>query len=133
MLLQLRSGAACFLAVLAISLQIFLPGAVSVAQANGVDTGRFLCTTPGFEPSAEAVETARRLAALLGDEAPEEAPVADDCPLCLLGQAVPLPGPVLIVAPAVFPAAVHTPQYDPGFAHPPRGPPLGPRAPPALI
>lgn len=133
MLLQFRSGAVCFLAVLAISLQIFLPGAVSVAQANGVDTGRFLCTTPGFEPSAEAVETARQLAALLGEEAPDEAPMADDCPLCMLGQAATLPSPVLIVGPAEFPAALPGPQYDPGFVHPPRGPPLGPRAPPAHI
>lgn len=133
MLLRFALGAVRLLAVLVIGLQGLLPGAVSWAEAKGVDYARYLCLTPGAEPSAETKAAAQELARLLGGEVPEEHHAEGDCPLCMLGQAAMLAAPVLPEAPSFQAAGSPAPHYEPGFIHLPQGPPLGSRAPPIHI
>ena len=88
-----------FLAILAIGLQVLLPGTLAVAASNGVDVSRFICASAGTL-SAEATAAITELAKLLGDEAPDRQPVDRHCALCTLVHAVPLPVPADMVGPA---------------------------------
>lgn len=133
MLFRLANGAARLLAVLAIGLQGLLPGAVSMAEANGVDYARYLCLTPDAEPSAESKAAAKELARLLGGEVPGEDHSQGDCPLCTLVQTALLAEPVLLQAPRLQAAETPAVRYEPGLVHLPQGPPLGSRAPPVHI
>lgn len=133
MLLRFANGAVRLLAVLAIGLQVLLPGAASVAQANGVDTARFVCLTPGAGTDAESKAVGQELARLLAGEVPDERRMDGDCSLCLLGQPATLAEPVCPEAPLVHAAVTPAVRYEPGFVHQPQGPPLGSRGPPTHI
>ncbi|MFW6413332.1 MAG: DUF2946 family protein [Oceanicaulis sp.] len=132
MSLATRFKSARFLAMLAIVLQAFLPGSIAVAEADGVDVSRFLCA-PSGEMSPETRAAAERIARLLGETGPDEAPVDGHCPLCTLVHGAPLPEPVSIAEPSAVPLEAKSTRYEPGLARKAQGPPLGSRGPPSHI
>jgi len=118
------------LAVMAVTLQVLLPGSMAVAGARGDDLSGLMCA-PSGEVSAEGRAAAERLAVLLGDEQPHEAPADAHCGLCTLPYAVPTADRTLVAAPFRFTAKVEPCSYQPGLVHRAQGPPLGSRAPPS--
>ena len=124
-----------FLAAFAVCLQLLAPTIFGAMQARGIDVARYLCITPGVDPSEEAVEAARRLAVLLGDEAPDDGPSLFDgkCPLCTLVHGAPLPAPFALDAPAAERTDVSFRPYDPDLIAVIRGPPVGATGPPPTI
>ncbi|WOR14432.1 DUF2946 domain-containing protein [Hyphomonas sp. FCG-A18] len=133
MLERLASRVTRLLAMLAISLQIMLPGMVSVAQANGIELGQYICLIPGEEPSDEIKDAARRIAEIVGD-IPEEEPLdAEHCPFCTIAHGAPLPACTLVTIPLSFALVQDFVLYEPGLLIPAQGPPLGSRGPPSHI
>ncbi|MBA3067388.1 MAG: DUF2946 domain-containing protein [Hyphomonas sp.] len=123
-------AAARFLAILAVVLQVLLPGTLAVAQSQDIDLSRYLCA-PDDQMSAQARAMAERLAGVLDDEAPDHLIPDGHCPLCTLVQAAVLPDPVLVAAPVRFISETGFVRYVPAFVHKAQGPPLGSRGPPA--
>ena len=121
-----------FLAMLAIILQVFLPGTMAVAESNGVDVSRFMCA-PSGEISLETYAAAERIAKLLGEDLPDDPPSGDHCPLCTLVHGVPLPEPTALDAPTAFAREQAFVQFEPGLVREAQGPPLGSRGPPSHI
>ena len=121
-----------FMAMLAMALQVFLPGAVAVAESKGVDVSRFLCAPSGIM-SAQSQATVERLAALLDDESDRQQAPDTHCPLCTLAQSAIPPEPVAAPALAWTPVPCVYVRYEPGFVHQAQGPPLGSRGPPSLV
>ena len=125
MLERFVSPIARLLAILALCLQVMLPGVVSVAHANGVDLSQYICLTPGEEPSTEVKAAAQRIAEIVGD-APAEEPLSDNhCPLCTIAHGAPLPIRTLITAPLIFAIDQDFILYEPGLLILAQGPPLG--------
>ncbi len=130
---RVRNPALRALAVVLVLFQAILPGTLAMAQASGIDLSKILCITPGTEPSEEAKQYAREMAQLLGEEAPVESNASGDCPLCTL-QKGKLPVPAVgLAAPALVSAELGFPDYTIRFVERHNGPPLGGRAPPAVI
>lgn len=122
------------LAMTALCLQLTLPGAVSLAKANGVDVSQFLCVSPGTQPSARIQEGITRLADLTRtDETRDPSSFSGHCPLCGPSHCALLPEPESLAEPMVFGLRQAFPRYEPGFVHPAQGPPIGARGPPNLI
>ena len=116
--------------MLAMVLQVLLPGTLAVAASNGVDVSRFICASGG-ELSAEAKAAIEQLAELLGDEVPDRQPVDGHCPLCTRVHVTPLPEPAAVAAPAELTSVADYVRYEPGtFVRRPQGLPLGSRGPP---
>lgn len=116
--------------MLAIGLQVLLPGALAFAASNGVDASRSICVSPG-QLSAEAKAAIEQLAELLGDEAPDRQPFDGHCPLCTLVHVMPLPEPATVAAPAELTSVTGYVCYQPGgFVRKAQGLPLGSRGPP---
>lgn len=90
-----------FLAMLAVTAQVLLPGTLAVAASNGVDVSRFICAPSGQLP-AEAQAAIELMAELLGDEAPDHEPSDGHCPFCTLVHVIPLPERPTMAAPATF-------------------------------
>lgn len=118
------------LAVMAVTLQVLLPGSMAVAGANGGDLQVLMCA-PSGEVTAEGRAATERLAILLGGEQPDEAPADEHCAQCTLPYAVPVADRTLVAAPFRFTAKVEPCSYQPGLVHRAQGPPLGSRAPPS--
>jgi hypothetical protein len=119
-----------FLATLAMVLQALLPGTLAVAESQGVDVSRFVCA-PSGEFSPQSRKTAERLAALFGDEPPDDEHADEHCPLCTLSHTVLLIAPVNLVAPIRPNNTPVLARYSPGLVYEARGPPLGSRGPPS--
>lgn len=118
------------LAAMAITLQVLLPGSQAVAGVQDGDLSRLMCA-PSGEVTAEGRAATERLAILLGDEHPDEAPADAHCALCTLPYAVPVADRTLVAAPLRFTAKVEPCSYHPRLVHRAQGPPLGSRAPPS--
>mgnify|MGYP006273766765 CR=1 FL=1 len=123
------------LAMLALTLQVSLPGLVAVGESRGIDVARYICLAPDAEASPEDVAAARQLAALLGE--PVEHSGSDTwghCPVCSLAQLAPLPTPSTISEPVVHtPAPCGSDFSFPTLTLKATGPPVGTRAPPVFI
>ena len=116
--------------MLAIVLQVLLPGTLAFAASNGVDVSRFICASPGQSP-ADAKAAIEQLAELLGDEAPDGQPYDGHCPLCTLVQVTPLPEPATVAAPAELTSVADYVWYEPGgFVRKAQRLSLGSRGPP---
>ncbi len=127
---SVRYRAASLLAVLAIVLQGLLPGTLAVAESKDIDVSRFICA-PSGQVSADAKAALEALAKLLGEEAPEHPSFDGHCPLCTLVQAMPLPEPVTLAAPAgLVSVALHVRHESDRLVRKAQGPPLGSRGPP---
>ena len=132
MLNQFTHKAPHLLAAIAACLQIFLPGVMSVARANGIDVTRYICITPGVEASAEAQAVAAEVAALLGEDNQSNLASVDHCPLCTFAQGAPLPAPALVDVPCHYEVSENWfDRYEPGRIQEAQGPPLGSRGPPS--
>ena len=125
----IRSHAASWLAALAVLAQVFLPGALAVAEARGVDVSRFTCGSSG-QASAQAKAAAERIAAIIGEGLPERQAFDGHCPLCALAVGTPLPEPVKLAAHLAPTAGAGLVRHNSGLVHRPQGPPLGSRGPP---
>ncbi len=120
------------LAMLALCLQIFMPGIMAVAQPGGVDVARYLCSPSGLPPTVQAERAITHIAGLLGEDTPQDLQINGHCPYCTLVVAAPLP--LSSVSEALF-TYTEGPIYDAfhaGFVHKAQGPPTGSRAPPTL-
>ena len=127
---SIRCRVAKFLAMLAIVLQVLLPGTLAIAASNGIDVSRFICASPG-QLSAEAKAAIEQLAKLLGDEASDRQPFDGHCPLCTLVHVMPLPEPATVAAPAELTSITDYVCYEPGgVVRKAQGLPLGSRGPP---
>ncbi len=127
---SIRHRAATFLAMLAIILQVLLPGTLAVAASNDVDVSRFICVSHG-QLSPEAKAAIEQLAKLSGDEAPAHQPSNGHCPLCILVHVMPLPEPAPVATSGqVTSAAGYICHEAGGFARKTRTLPLGSRGPP---
>lgn len=125
-------AAARLLAILAVFLQVLLPGSLAAAQSQGIDLSRFICAPDG-ELSAQSRAMAERLAGVLDGEAPDHQRADGDCPLCTLVHGAVLPEPILVAASVLFIFETGFVRYVPAFVHKAQGPPLGSRGPPAHI
>lgn len=119
-----------FLAVLAVTLQVLLPGLIPVGHGGGVDVTSMLCAPSGKAPSAEAVAAAKVFADLRDEGDRDEPDVGDHCPLCALTHGAPVPLPIVLPVPHSYAGKAPFIRFEPQFAHFPQGPPLGSRAPP---
>jgi hypothetical protein len=117
------------LAVMAVTLQMLLPGSLAVAGTNGGDLSRLMCA-PSGEISAGARAAAARLADITGEQRPDPTPSDDHCPLCTLPYAAAPNAPAFVPAPCRFAVEVELIPYQPGLIYRAQGPPLGSRAPP---
>ena len=121
------------LAIALVLFQAILPGAVSMAQAGGVDVGRFLCLTPGNALSEDARRYAQILAELLGEEAPADTETTGDCPLCILAKGKIFASSFEVALPAFGSVEPRLPAFQIAFVHRHLGPTLGGRAPPHSV
>ena len=119
-------------AMLAISLQVFLPGSMAAAETHGVDVSHFLCL-PSDELSPEARGTVDQWVTLFGEDAPEKHSSHDNCPLCTISHGVPLPASMPDIAPAVFVRQYVMVRFETGLILEPQGPPVGARGSPLHI
>ena len=123
------------LALFALVTQALMPGAMAAAMSRPGDVPAFLCAMPGQDPAAGASTIGSELATLLADKSSGDAPDMDhDCHDCVLGQAATLPDVAGLAAPIAYPQpALLAARSEARFWTVPRGPPLGARAPPALM
>ena len=118
--------------MLAVTIQVFLPGSMAVAQSNGVDVSQFICA-PAGEASPESQASAERIAAMLGQDAPNDQTYGGHCPLCTLSHGVPLPEPVSLTALNTSSHEQVYVRYELDLVRKAQGPPLGSRGPPSHI
>jgi hypothetical protein len=117
------------LALLALTLQVILPGSAPTGRSGEFDVGRFICA-PSGQVSAEMRSAAERLAILLDEDAPEKMQSEGHCFLCNIVHTAPLPGPFLTGELARRAPDFNYAVYDPGFVRKAQGPPVGQRGPP---
>ena len=129
---SLRHPLARCLAVLALVLQLLLPGTMAAAQSGQVNVSRYLCAPSGHVTEASRA-SAERLAKALGDETPAPPLFDGHCPLCTLVHAAPLPVPPVLSSPARVFVRVPDAVYQPPLVRLVQGPPLGSRGPPIDI
>ena len=121
-----------FLMMLAVALQLLLPGALALVQTNGVDLSRFICA-PSGAISADARTAAERIAKLMGEDKPDEPPFEAHCPLCTLVHGAMVFDPATLAAPRVAVCDVDFVRYASSVAREAQGPPTGSRGPPAKV
>jgi hypothetical protein len=122
-----------WLAVLAVSLQVLLPGAMAPAHADDVSLAGLLCHPSGQSLTAEAREALEEFAELTGQGEPDDRSMADHCPLCALSHGATLPLPIVVAGPKAAGDVASFQLFETRFVHLAQGPPLGPRAPPAHV
>ncbi len=118
------------LVLLALISQALMPGAMAAASSRSGDVPAVLCAMQDGMGGA-ATGTGSELARLIAEKSKSDQPDTDhDCPACTLSQTAALPQPVVLTAPLTDASAQTAPLYEVRFAHVPRGPPVGSRAPP---
>lgn len=123
------------LAMLALTLQVSLPGLIAVGESRGIDVARYICLAPDAEASPEDVAAARQLAAILGEPVEDSgSDTRSHCAVCSLAQLAPLPTPSTVSEPVVHTSVPYGPDHGrPTLTFSPAGPPVGSRAPPVFI
>jgi hypothetical protein len=122
------------LAAALVALQALWSGLAATAYAAGVDEARFMCAELALP--AEAQAQLAELASLVdGDEAPDPAFDAQDCPSCALGQTPALAAGVIAAPGDVFRSETRQASFsaDALGARETTGPPVGLRAPPVSL
>tara|TARA_B100000678_G_scaffold53809_1_gene43037 strand:+ start:6634 stop:7032 length:399 start_codon:yes stop_codon:yes gene_type:complete len=120
------------LAMLAITLQVFLTGSMAVAETHGVDVSHFMCLSSG-ELSPAAQQAVDQWGELLGENSPEKRSSHDECPLCTISHGVPLPAAMPDIVPAMWFRHHAIVRFETGLILEPQGPPVGARGPPIHI
>lgn len=129
----LARSVARFLALAALATQTLMPGAVAAASARSPDAAAILCAMPGMGSPAADPSLGAELAELISSKSkPDPQDQQHNCSACTLAQTAALPAPVILKQPSVSEAAQTAPLYEVRFAHVPRGPPVGSRAPPVF-
>ena len=125
--------AARFLAMVAVCFQVILPGAIPLAQAQGIDLARYICAPYGQPLDAEAKAAVQRLAELTGEEAPAPEFPDTHCPLCTLAHSVLVVEPVPTAEPVPDNVEICFAPTTFGPVQAAEGPPLGSRGPPSHL
>ncbi len=130
MLGQTAKFLARLFALIALMTQVLMPAAMAIGMQRAPQLMAYFCSTPGEAPGAHQVgaDLAAFLAEKEGAETPPDLP--HDCSDCVLGYAAALPVPLETAAPLQIAVQPDAPLFEVRFAAVPRGPPLGPRAPP---
>lgn len=117
-------------ALIALMTQVLTPAAMAVGMQRAPELMAYFCSTPGEDPGAHQVGA--DLAAFLADKEGADTPLdlPHDCSDCVLGFAAALPAPAQAALAPQATLAADVPLFEVRFAAVPRGPPLGPRAPP---
>jgi hypothetical protein len=122
------------LALVALASLALMPGSMAGASLHRGDADALICALPGADIHRSSHSIGADLAELIASKSsPAPAEEGHDCPACLIGQTAMLPGPVvlkLLIAGSVSRTA---PVFEVAFAHVPRGPPVGSRAPPVSL
>ena len=121
-----------FLAMVALVLQAFLPGAMAVAETDDADVSHFFCAPSGLV-SADTQATVDRLADILDPDSPESPTLSGHCPLCTLVQGALLPEPVCLAEPVLLSKIISDTPYTSRHVQVAQGPPLGSRGPPVSL
>ena len=116
------------LAILALFAQVMSP--IALAARPGLDVAGFLCEPLGTLSGEARAEAEALLSDLLGQE-PEENSETAHCPFCLLVHGVPLPEHHATPFVFIGQPEVKARSFETAVVYPPRGPPLGLRAPPS--
>jgi hypothetical protein len=120
------------LALLALATQSLMPGAMAAASTSRPDMAAILCAMPEQDMAAVS-GVGVDLARLIQKKQSDSTDMDHDCPACVLAHSATLPEPVVLTAPQGRAAAQTAPRFEVRFAQVPRGPPVGSRAPPALV
>jgi hypothetical protein len=123
------------LAVLALVSQALMPGAMAAAMSQPGAALSVLCAMPSAEPSDGAYLVGAEITDLIAQKSGGKSPATGhDCHDCVLGQVATLPAIAAVAAPVVYLGVAEiAPRSEARFWTAPRGPPLGSRAPPALM
>jgi hypothetical protein len=117
--------------VIALISQALMPGAMAAASSRPGDLAMVLCAMPSADIQGASSAVGSEIAQLIAQKS-QSAPVDTDhdCPACVIAQTATLPEPVVLKSPSEGIAAQTVPVFEVRFAHVPRGPPVGSRAPP---
>jgi hypothetical protein len=118
--------------MLAVVMQVFLPGVLAVRQTTSTDVSHLICAPTG-ELSPEAQTAARRIAGLLDEQPSDRLPSDNHCSLCTLIQPAALPEPVAAASPAAFAKPFSFAYCETAPVPVAQGPPLGSRGPPTPL
>ncbi len=128
-----KTNIVSLLALVAIAMQVFLPGGLAIAESRGVDISRFICAPFGQEVSKDAENLALQISEVINETDQDPVPFDGHCPLCMLAFGAPLQAPTSISAPLSTKIDTQFPIYVPGLVEDIRGPPVGATGPPELI
>jgi hypothetical protein len=119
------------LVVIALISQALMPGAMAAASSRPGDLAMVLCAMPSADMQGASSAVGSEIAQLIAQKS-QSAPLDTDhdCPACVIAQTATLPEPVVLKSPSEGIAAQTAPVFEVRFAHVPRGPPVGSRAPP---
>lgn len=122
------------LAVIALISQALMPGAMAAASSRPGDLSMVLCAMPADDMQGAGSAVGSEIAQLIAQKSNSAPTDTDhDCPACVIAQTATLPEPVVLKSPSEGIAAQTAPVFEVRFAHVPRGPPVGSRAPPASL
>jgi hypothetical protein len=122
------------LAVIALVSQALMPGAMAAASSRPGDLAMVLCAMPAEDMQGASSAVGSELAQLIAQKSKSAPADSDhDCPACVIAQTATLPEPVVLKSPPEGIAAQTAPVFEVRFAHVPRGPPVGSRAPPVSL
>ncbi len=121
-------------AAIALISQALMPGAMAAASARAGDLAMVLCAMPAEDMQGARSAVGSEIAQLIAQKS-QSAPVDTDhdCPACVIAQTSTLPEPVVLKSPTKGSVAQTAPVFEVRFAHVPRGPPVGSRAPPVSL
>lgn len=122
------------LAVLALISQAAMPGVMAAASTHNGGPAAVLCAMPGTEMQGAGPVVGADLAEFIHSKSsPVPSDTDHDCPACVIAQTATLPEPVVLKSPITGSVAQTAPVFEVRFAHVPRGPPVGSRAPPVSL
>lgn len=122
------------LAVIALISQALMPGAMAAASSRPGDLAMVLCAMPSADRHGASSVVGSEIADLIAQKSNSAPTDSDhDCPACVIAQTATLPEPVVLKSPIKGSVAETAPVFEVRFAHVPRGPPVGSRAPPASL
>lgn len=119
------------LAAIALLSQALMPGAMAASSSRPGELPSVLCAMPAGDIHGAARAVGAEIAQLIAQRS-TSAPVDTDhdCPACVIAQTATLPAQVVLKSPIESSVAQTAPVFEVRFAHVPRGPPVGARAPP---
>ncbi len=123
------------LALIALATQALMPGSMAAASThNKGDLAAVVCAMPGTEMHGVSHAVGSDLAELIASKSSSAPSDTDhDCPACVIAQTATLPEPVVLKSPITGSVSQTAPVFEVRFAHVPRGPPVGSRAPPVSL